>query len=119
MSSREQAQSRQINVDFNNDHSSHRAGTSSRAGQGRGFTIQQRDAPRGQQLSAHAPMGPAQAAQARRQAQTDKHDKHEDTSRRRKTFNTDLTDTHREPEDENLGSGFNTPREDVDEATAM
>jgi hypothetical protein len=30
-----------------------------------------------------------------------------------------LTDTHREPEDENLGSGFNTPREDVDEATAM
>lgn len=114
MSQREQAQSRQINVDFSNDQS-HRAG-SSRAGQGRGFSIQQRDAPHGQQLSAHAPMGPAQAAQAKRQAQADRH---EESNRRRGKFNTNLTDTHRDPEDENLGSGFNTPREDVDEATAM
>jgi hypothetical protein len=29
-----------------------------------------------------------------------------------------LTETQREPERE-VGSGFNTPREDVDEATAM
>jgi hypothetical protein len=30
-----------------------------------------------------------------------------------------LTETQREPEPEFSGSGFNTPREDVDEATAL
>lgn len=112
MSSREQAQSRQINVDFNDQ--SRRAGPS-RNGQGRGFTMQQREGPHQQQLTAHTPMGPAQAAQARRQAQADRH---EETSRRRKAFNTNLTGTQRSPE-EDLGSGFRTPREDVDEATAL
>jgi hypothetical protein len=60
-------------------------------------------------------MGGAQAAQARRQAQTDRQ---EESNRRRRAFNTNLTETQREPERE-IGSGFNTPREDVDEATAM
>ena len=60
-------------------------------------------------------MGGAQAAQARRQAQTDRQ---EESNRRRRAFNTNLTETQRDPERE-VGSGFNTPREDVDEATAM
>jgi len=118
MTSRQQAQSRHIQVDFSDQ--SHRSGPSRQGagqGQGRGFTLQPRgsDAPQQQQITEHAPMGGAQAAQARRQAQTDRQ---EESNRRRRAFNTNLTETQREPERE-VGSGFNTPREDVDEATAM
>lgn len=60
-------------------------------------------------------MGGAQAAQARRQAQTDRQ---EESNRRRKAFNTNLTETTREPEPEVRG-GPRGPREDVDEATAL
>jgi hypothetical protein len=74
------------------------------------------DMPQQQQLSQQGPMGDAQAAQARRQAQTDRQ---EESNRRRRAFNTNLSETQREPEQEHVRSGFDTPRHDVDEATQM
>ena len=117
MTSRQQAASRHLNLDFSDQSQSR--GTSSRSAApaqgGRGFTLQSREVVQQQQLAEHAPMGGAQAAQARRQAQTDRQ---EESNRRRKAFNTNLTETQREPEPEVRG-GFSGPREDVDEATAM
>ena len=117
MTSRQQAASRHLNLDFSDQSQSR--GTSSRstapAQGGRGFTLQSREVVQQQQLAEHAPMGGAQAAQARRQAQTDRQ---EESNRRRKAFNTNLTETQREPEPEVRG-GFSGPREDVDEATAL
>jgi len=117
MTSRQQAASRHLNLDFSDQSQSR--GTSSRstapAHGGRGFTLQSREVVQQQQLAEHAPMGGAQAAQARRQAQTDRQ---EESNRRRKAFNTNLTETQREPEPEARG-GFSGPREAVDEATAL
>ena len=118
MTSRQQAQSRHLNLDFSDQS---RGGSNSRpsgpAQGGRGFTLQPLagEVVQQQQLAEHAPMGGAQAAQARRQAQTDRQ---EESNRRRKAFNTNLTETQREPEPEVRG-GFSGPREDVDEATAL
>jgi hypothetical protein len=60
-------------------------------------------------------MSGAQAAQHRRQVQADRQ---EESSRRRRAFETSLTGGAREVEEEAAGSGFSTPREDVDEAVA-
>jgi hypothetical protein len=68
-----------------------------------------------QQISQPPPMSDAQAAQHRRQTQTDRQ---EESSRRRRAFETGLTGGVRELEEEPAGSGFSTPREDVDEAVA-
>ena len=72
--------------------------------------------PHQQQIGQPPPMVPAQAAQQRRQVQADR----QEETRRRKAFATGLTDSSRAPTEapEVLDSGYNTPREDVDDATA-
>lgn len=125
MSQRDRAQARQVNVEF----SARPDAGPSRAG-GRGFSLGTRDGPQAQQLAA-PPMNAAQAAQHRRQIQTDR----QDEGRRRKAFVTGLTDgrgsasasapasgppSGRQSPAESA-SGFSTPRadvEDVDDATA-
>jgi hypothetical protein len=123
MSQRDRAQARQVPLDFRPDA----AGPSSRSG-GRGFTLGPRDGPHAQQLAA-PPMNAAQQAQQRRQVQADR----QDESRRRKNFTTGLSESNggsaaasapasgapsgRASPDE-TASGFATPREDVDDATA-
>ena len=75
--------------------------------------------PQAQQLSVAPAMTAEQAAQQRRQMQTDR----QEESRRRRNFDTELTDSRREqvsianPE-RGTRSGYATPREDVDDATA-
>jgi len=77
-------------------------------------------APQAQSLAQTPLMTAEQAAQHRRQKQTDQREE----SRRRKGFNTDLTNSTREqesianPSASGSRSGFATPREDVDDATA-
>lgn len=131
MSQRDRAQARQVHLNF----SARTEPGPSRAG-GRGFSLsngaptpmREAIAPRAQQLAA-PPMNNAQAAQQRRQVQTDR----QDESRRRKNFVTGLTDPNRATPNpsapasgrqsgraspEESASGFATPREDVDDATA-
>lgn len=136
MSARDRAQARQLPIDFNShDDSSRRNGQSRSARGGRGFTLAQntnnnvqagpsraRDGlPHQQQIAQPLPMVPEQAAQHRRQLQADR----QEESRRRKAFVTSLTGSAREEADATVpptaeisGSGYNTPREDIDEATA-
>lgn len=118
MSQRDRAQARQLNIDF-----TARPDSGPSHSGGRGFSIG-RDTPHGQQLSA-PPMNAAQAAQQRRQVQTDQREE----SKRRKQFVTGLSDSNgtsgqtsatasgrHSPEPS--ASGFSTPRDDVDDATA-
>lgn len=118
MSARDRAQARQVNVDFNTHADSRHPGPSrQQSGQGRGFNMNR--PPQGQQIG-QTPMSADQAAQQRRQVQTDRHE----DSKRKRAFNTDLTDSTREqtslanPDAGGSRSGFATPREDVDDATA-
>ncbi|BEI87477.1 uncharacterized protein CcaverHIS019_0101950 [Cutaneotrichosporon cavernicola] len=123
MSQRDRAQARHVHLEF----SARPDAGSSRAG-GRGFSLGTRDGPQAQQLSA-PPMNAAQAAQQRRQIQTDK----QEEGRRRKAFATGLTDgsgpatapspasnpaSGRQSPSESA-SGFATPREEVDDVTAV
>lgn len=123
MSQRDRAQARQLHLDFSARPD---AAGPSRAG-GRGFTLGTRETSQAQQLAA-PPMNAAQAAQQRRQIQTDR----QEEGRRRKAFVTGLTDgsgsasasvpasgpaSGRQSPAESA-SGFATPREDVDDATA-
>lgn len=121
MSARDRAQARQLTVDFQSRGGESRPSSSARhpSGQGRGFNMNR--PPQGQQL-AQAPMTADQAAQQRRQVQTDR----QEESRRKRAFDTDLSGSRREqaalahpggPQG-GLRSGFATPREDVDDATA-
>nr|XP_031863964.1 uncharacterized protein CI109_000608 [Kwoniella shandongensis]KAA5531036.1 hypothetical protein CI109_000608 [Kwoniella shandongensis] len=138
MSARDRAQARQLPVDFSDN--SRRSG-SSRQGQGqsaRGFSLAQpfnpngqagpsriRDAPTHQQLDQPS-LTPAQLAQQQRQIKADR----QDETRRRKAFATGLTRPAGESSTSAQsgatnganavnGSGFNTPRDDVDDATAI
>jgi len=76
--------------------------------------------PQAQSLAQTPLMTTEQAAQHRRQQQTDQREE----SRRRRGFNTDLTNSTKEqenianPTSGGSRSGFATPREDVDDATA-
>lgn len=121
MSQRDRAQARQVHIDF----SARPDAGPSRAG-GRGFSLGTRETPQAQQLAA-PPMNAAQAAQQRRQVQTDR----QEEGRRRRAFVTGLTESgsasasapvsapvsgRQSPQES--ASGFATPREDVDDATA-
>ena len=120
MSARDRAQARQLPIDFQSHADSRRGGSSRHEAHsgGRGFTMNR--APQAQTLSSAPAMTAEQAAQQRRQIQTDR----QEESRRRKGFETGLTDSRREqtslanPDAGGSRSGYNTPREDVDDATA-
>ena len=118
--------------DRGGDRSSAQSG-SGRNGQdtssGSGPSTMRRDAsgmPSHQQIGLPPPMAPAQAAQARRAAQVDR----QEESRRRRAFDTGLTrglaaNQGDAGSNNRIGagggaarSGFATPREDVDDATA-
>lgn len=122
MSQRDRAQARQVHIDF----SARPDAGPSRAG-GRGFSLGTRETSQAQQLAA-PPMNAAQAEQQRRQIQVDR----QEDGRRRKAFVTGLTNSSgsasasapasgpasgRQSPAESA-SGFATPREDVDDATA-
>ena len=129
MSARDRANMRHLPVDFQEPR--RRAG-----GGGRGFstgaanesgpsTMRRDGQPQQQQIGQALPMAPAQAAQARRAAQVDR----QEESRRRRGFDTGLTGGLAANTDGAAGrtqvaaaqggrSGFATPREDVDDATA-
>ncbi|WVR09437.1 hypothetical protein IAU60_006504 [Kwoniella sp. DSM 27419] len=133
MSARDKASARQVAVDFHSEQSARRSGGRSNRGHGQGFTLAQpfnassggqqriRDAPSHQQLEQPS-LTPAQQAQQQRQVQRDK----QEENSRRKAFSTGLS----RPEGSGTplplpsrtqggsASGFSTPREDVDEATA-
>ncbi|ORX38336.1 hypothetical protein BD324DRAFT_578052 [Kockovaella imperatae] len=140
MTSRDRAQARTLHVDFPSYGDDRRPGPSSNRPDrhGRGFTIQttqqvgnlvggdgRRDGGvHGQHLSSNVPMAPEAAAQQARQQQTDR----AEDSRRRKAFVTSLTDgTERDGDgfgtarnvEGGSRSGFATPREDVDDASAQ
>ncbi|KAK1927275.1 putative cytoplasm protein [Papiliotrema laurentii] len=120
MSARDRAQARQLPIEFQSHADSRRGGSSRHEAHsgGRGFTMNR--APQAQTLSSAPAMTAEQAAQQRRQIQTDR----QEESRRRKGFETGLTDSRREqtslanPDAGGSRSGYNTPREDVDDATA-
>jgi hypothetical protein len=118
MSSRDKAQARQLNIDFQSRSEPRRPQRNDRSNNGRGFSMA--PAPQAQQLSSTPLMTPEQAAQHQRQLQTDQREE----SRRRRGFNTELSDSRREqqsianPGANGLRSGFATPREEVDDATA-
>lgn len=126
MSQRDRANARTLHLDFRPESGPSRAG-------GRGFSLPSGppasgriEAPQAQQLAA-PPMNAAQAAQQRRQVQTDQREE----STRRRNFDTGLSGSNsgraspapasgrQSPEESGSGSGFNTPREDVDNATAL
>ncbi|WWC90552.1 uncharacterized protein L201_005488 [Kwoniella dendrophila CBS 6074] len=134
MSARDRAQSRQIAVDFSADNN-RRSGNGNRQQGSRGFTLAQpfdpsrggpsriREGPSHQQLD-QPNLTPAQRQQQERQLNKDR----QEENRRKKAFATGLT---RPDQDQSNGSsrnitrqaqesasGFSTPREDVDEATA-
>ena len=126
MSSRDRAQARQLQVGFTTPAESRRGRgggerqdrpAASSSNSGRGFTLS-RGAP-AQQLNSTPLMTTEQAAQQRRQLQTDR----QEESRRRRDFNTDLTNSSRGPEPVTRtnggggGSGVATPREDMDDRT--
>ncbi|RXK42341.1 hypothetical protein M231_00331 [Tremella mesenterica] len=88
----------------------------------RGFSFA-RNGPAHQQVPLEVPMSPAQAEQQRRQVETDR----VEMSRRRRGFDTSLTvpesqtrpsASHTPRLEEVPASGYNTPREDVDDAEA-
>ncbi|WRT68595.1 uncharacterized protein IL334_005573 [Kwoniella shivajii] len=130
MSSRDRAQSRQIAVDFSENR---RAGN--RQHGSRGFTLAQpfdparggpsriREGPSHQQLD-QPNLTPVQKQQQERQLHKDR----QEETRRRKAFATGLTrpdgqsGSHqsgtRNETGNGSGSGFSTPREDIDEVTA-
>jgi len=134
MSSRDRAQARHLPIDFNSHGDNPRRNGPSRSS-GRGYTLihtaasngqggpsRSRELPPHQQQITQPPlMVPKQAAQHRRQVQADK----QEESRRRKAFDTSLTGSERAEAEaatpsaraEIPGSGYNTPREDVDDAT--
>jgi hypothetical protein len=137
MSARDRAHARLLPIGFNSQNdSSRRNGPSRSSHSGRGYTLAQttipnnqgglsrgREAPpHQQQIAQPLPMVPAQAAQQRRQIQADR----QEESLRKRAFVTSLTGSNREEVEaaaapahvEISGSGYNTPREDVDEATA-
>ena len=137
MSARDRAQARQLHIDFkSNDDAPRLNGPSRSSHPGRGFTLAQRPIPNGhggpsrlrdvpphqQQIAQPSPMAPEQAAQQRRQVQADR----QAETRRKKAFVTTLTaSTQNVAETPKAlgsamisGSGYNTPREDVDEATS-
>jgi hypothetical protein len=126
MSARDRANMRHLPVEFQD-------ASRRRGGGGRGFTTgseaaagpstMRRDGvPQHQQIGQAPPMAPAQAAQARRAAQVDR----QEESKRRRAFDTGLTGGLAANQDGASGrsgagasrSGFATPREDVDDATA-
>ena len=138
MTSRDRAQARTLHVDFQSygNANDRRPGPSRQDRSGRGFSIQTsqqvngtigHDDRRGaqqQQLSSSVSMTPEAAAQHARQLNTDR----QEDSRRRKAFVTSLTDGIAgetsgagSGRDHDLGgrSGFATPREDVDDASAQ
>ncbi|WVQ95123.1 hypothetical protein IAU59_002217 [Kwoniella sp. CBS 9459] len=132
MNARDRANARQIAVDFASEH---RRTTQqrSRSGQGQGFTLAQpfnpssggpsriRDTPSHQQLE-QPNLTPAQQAQQHRQVQRDK----QEENKRKRAFATGLTSSGGQAgvtprgavNESGPSSGFATPREDVDEATA-
>lgn len=118
MSSRGKSQARQVNIEFQPRSENRRPQRNDRSHSGRGFSMA--PVPQAQQLASTPLMTPEQAAQHQRQLQTDQREE----SRRRRGFNTDLTDSRREqqsianPNANGTRSGFATPREDVDDATA-
>lgn len=137
MSARDRAQARQLPIDFGSQSDNRRPGPPrSQNSHGRGFTLQQtaagsnagpsrmRDtAPHQQQITQAPAMAPDQAAQLRRQVQKDQ----QEGNKRRKAFVTTLTEStrpdapqqrRRRDDGEGLASGFATPQEDVDDATA-
>ncbi|WVQ79743.1 hypothetical protein IAT38_001843 [Cryptococcus sp. DSM 104549] len=143
MSARDRAQIRQLNIDFSSSSSAPAQSTASR-----GFSLgrpapqpatansasgsrgpsRMRDTPPHQQVFQPAPMTAAQEAQARRIAQIDQQESNQASQARRRAFQTGLS----RPEGEGgaggsgggaaaaggSASGFSTPREDVDDATA-
>ena len=125
MSARDRAQTRTLPIDFNSQSEPRRPEIPHKSQSGRGFTLAQstntggpsrRDMPQQQQIAQPPPMVPAQAAQQRRQIQADR----QDEIRRRKAFVTTLTGSARDEVDGTAppDSGYNTPREDVDDVTA-
>ncbi|WVF67503.1 hypothetical protein IAT40_002259 [Kwoniella sp. CBS 6097] len=132
MNARDRANARQISVDFPSDHRrSNQQRT--RSGHGQGFTLAQpfnpstggpsriRDTPSHQQLE-QPNLTPAQQAQQHRQVQRDR----QEENKRKKAFATGLTGSggqggqapRNTVNESGPSSGFATPREDVDDATA-
>ncbi|ORY35728.1 hypothetical protein BCR39DRAFT_511754 [Naematelia encephala] len=124
MSSRDRAQTRQIALDYPSYPERRNGGRNEQSQGGRSQAAGFSRGPQSQQISQPPLMTAAQEAQLRRQVQKDK----QEESRRRKAFSTSLTDGAR-PQGEASGSGaredypptasgFATPRENVDDATA-
>ena len=132
MTARDRAQARTVQIDFPSySDNRHRGSQRQERPSGRGFTIARTSVPagpsRGNDVVPHAQhiaqmplMTEQQAAQHRRQVQTDRQE-----GRRRKAFVTDLTASAKEHDGQHLDvdmdgtrSGFATPRENVDDATA-
>ncbi|KAK4689158.1 hypothetical protein P7C73_g938, partial [Tremellales sp. Uapishka_1] len=116
MSSRDRAQARQLPISFSPYTEPSRSGRSGPPQAGPSTTISRNGLPHQQQITQTPLMNPAQAAQLRRQVQNDK----QEENKRRKAFVTGLTNGsgngNRNGHQEENASGFNTPREDVDEA---